>query len=99
MLSFAAVSAVTIESRYLFFLGVLTLATLFFLVLATFALTLALATFVLSLRCHGVNVHWRWSRMIWFPLQAHCQKRLNGCTHCRISRRDLAIDQQIRSHC
>ena len=53
---------------------------LFLLVLVTLARTFALATFALSLACHGVNVHWRWSRMIWSPLPAHCQKRLNART-------------------
>ena len=51
------------------------------------------------LACHGVNVHWCWSRMIWSPLPAHCQKRLNGCTHCRTPRQGLASDQQMRSDC
>ena len=83
---FATVSAVTLESHYFLFLGVLALAVPFLLVLATLALTFALATFAISLACHGVNVHWLWSKMIWSPLPTHCQKRLNGCTNCRISR-------------
>ena len=73
MRPFATMSAVTNESHYFLFLGPFSLS------LQPLLLPLLLPTFALSRACHGVNVHWRCSRMIWsllpgdspHPLESH----------------------------